>query len=366
MRPLHYAKIISAAARVEANRRLGRPTVPYKLEYITTFSCQSRCRTCNIWKRYIDEPERQADELSVDQVVRSAVSARDHLRWLSLTGGEITDRDDLLDLVEALVDRVGDRLALLQFTTNGIDPERIESVFPKIVELCRGIPTYLTMSLDGLDKRYERVRGVPNGYRKVKASMRVLKRLEAREEHFTTGYQITLSQMNADQADALFNEASDGHERPIVTMATNALTLTQGRADVDVRQAGPEVRRALTRLWRRYPTRSLKDLPPKLHLGLTQRFFETGEAPIPCAAGHAALTIDPYGRVLQCDSRDDALTTLQAHDFDIVRMCNSTVFLDALRPLSGCQECWTPCQAYPSILHHPVRSLAHYAKAVIR
>ena len=55
-----------------------------------------------------------------------------------------------------------------------------------------------------------------------------------------------------------------------------------------------------------------------------------------------------------------------AHDFDIVAMCRSQSFRDALRPLSGCRECWTPCQAYPSIIHHPVESLANYAKAVIR
>ena len=46
-----------------------------------------------------------------------------------------------------------------------------------------------------------------------------IEKTEASEEHFTTGYQITLSSMNADQADALFDEASEGHERPIVTMA---------------------------------------------------------------------------------------------------------------------------------------------------
>ena len=118
---------------------------------------------------------------------------------------------------------------------------------------------------------------------------------------------------------------------------------------------------------RAWNCRAARQRPPtELHLGLTQRFFETGEAPVPCSTGHAALTIDPYGGVLQCDSRDSAMTTLQAHDFDIVAMCRSQSFRDALRPLSGCRECWTPCQAYPSIIHHPVESLANYAKAVIR
>ena len=36
------------------------------------------------------------------------------------------------------------------------------------------------------------------------------------------------------EADQLFEVASEGQERPIITMATNALQLTRGKADVDV------------------------------------------------------------------------------------------------------------------------------------
>ena len=177
MRPRHYANLIAAAGRVETARLLGRPTLPYKLEYIITFACGSRCRTCNIWKRYIDDPEKRNEELTVDELVRSAASARDHVRWISLTGGEITDRDDLGDIVEGIVDAVGDRLSLLQFTTNGIDPERVESAFARLLPMTHKIPTYVTMSLDGIGANYERVRGVPDGYNKVMRSIRMTQRI---------------------------------------------------------------------------------------------------------------------------------------------------------------------------------------------
>jgi len=365
MRAKHYAGIVAAASKVEFARMLGRPTVPYKLEFITTFSCQSRCRTCNIWKRYIDEPEKQSLELGPEEIVRTARSARDHVRWISLTGGEVTDRDDFVDIVRGLKDAVGDRLSLFQITTNGIEPGKTAAVFPEILEILRPIPTYITLSLDGIGKTYERVRGVPDGYRKVKKSMAILQELEKTEKHLTTGYQITLSELNVHEAAELFEEASIGHERPIVTMATNALQLTGGKADVDVRKAGVEVEEALAEMWRKYPRKTLNDVPPAMHLGLTRRFFKTGRAPVPCAAGHATLTIDPYGGVLQCDSRATSLARLQDYDFDLVALCRSDVFREALKPLSGCRECWTPCQAYPSILHNPVGSVLEYAKAKV-
>ncbi|MEE2779320.1 MAG: radical SAM protein [Myxococcota bacterium] len=366
MRPKHYANPIAAAGRVESARLLGRPTLPYKLEYIITFACGSRCRTCNIWKRYIDDPDKRKEELSPEDLIRSVASARDHVRWVSLTGGEITDRDDLPDIVEGIVDAVGDRLSLLQFTTNGIDPDRVEDAFSRVLPMTHKIPTYVTMSLDGIGPTYERVRGVPDGYNKVMRSMDTLKRLGADHPSFTTSFQITLSELNVHEADDLFELASEGHERPIVTMATDALQLTGGKADIDVRTAGPEVRAALKRLWNRYPTNGPSDLPPKLHLGLTRQYFKTGEAPLPCVAGHASLTIDAYGQVLQCDSRDTTLARLQDHDFQIPSMCRSSEFRRALAPLSGCRECWTPCQAYPTLMHHPTKAVFGYVGAMMR
>lgn len=365
MKPLDYARILGGAARVEWRRRRGRPAVPYKLEFIVTFSCGSRCRTCNIWQRYIDDPSKRKEELSVDELVRTAASARDYVRWISLTGGEVTDRDDFPDIAKGMLDAVGDRLALFQITTNGIDAERVEAILPQVVRASRGIPTYITMSLDGLDDTYQRVRGVPNGYARVKKSMAVLEALEREEKHLTTGWQVTLSDLNVDQADALFEEASRGKERPILTLATDSLQLTRGKLSVDTRRS-PRVQEAARRLWKKYPLAQLNDLPPTLHLGLTQRFFRTGEAPLDCTAGFATLTFDPYGGVLQCDVRDRPLARLQDHDFDIVKMVGSQAWADALAPVSRCRECWTPCQAYPTIMHQPEKAMALYADELRR
>ena len=360
MRPLDYAKILSSAARVEWSRRRGMAAVPYKLEFIVTFQCGSRCRTCNIWQRYIDAPEKRALELSADELIRTAASARKYVRWLSLTGGEVTDREDFGDIAAGMLGAVGDRLALFQITTNGIDPERVAAVLPEVVAASRGIPTYITMSLDGLGKTYQRVRGVPDGYARVKRSMAILEELEREEPHLTTGWQVTLSDLNVDQANELFEEASRGKERPILTLATDSLQLTRGRLDVDARNS-PRVQEAAARLWRRYPLKQLNDLPPTLHLGLTQRFFRTGRAPMDCTAGFATVTIDPYGGVLQCDVRDTPLAHLKDHAFDLVALCTSDAWARAIAPYRRCRDCWTPCQAYPTLMHQPLRALSLYA-----
>ncbi|MGM0578480.1 MAG: radical SAM/SPASM domain-containing protein [Myxococcota bacterium] len=358
--------IARGVARVEVARRLGRPVIPYRLEFITTFACESRCRTCNIWKRYIEAPEDRELELSVDDIVRTAASARRYVRWISLTGGEVTDRPDLPHLVARLVSEMDGRLAMLQFTTNGIDPDRTEAMFREIARLTRGIPTYVSVSLDGLGRTYERVRGVPDGFRRVRRSMERLQRLSREERHVTVGHEVTLSKFNAPEAQDLFAAATVGGKQPIVTLATDAFQLTRGQAGVDVREGGAPIRRALSWLRRNYRVRSPEDLLPKLHLELTRQYLRSGEAPLRCLAGHASLTVDPYGRVLQCDSRERALARLQDFDFDVVRMCRAPGFREALAPDTDCRDCWTPCQAYPTLMHRPVEAMRRTVREAIR
>ena len=88
MKPMDYARLLTGAARVSFAKRRSKATVPYKLEFILTFSCGSRCRTCNIWKRYIDNPEEQSRELRPAQIIKTVASAKDYVRWVSLTGGD--------------------------------------------------------------------------------------------------------------------------------------------------------------------------------------------------------------------------------------------------------------------------------------
>ena len=73
MRLTHYSSLMGAAAKVELARLAGRPTLPYKLEYILTYACGSRCRTCNIWKRYIETPEEQEREM-VSELIKQPIS----------------------------------------------------------------------------------------------------------------------------------------------------------------------------------------------------------------------------------------------------------------------------------------------------
>lgn len=358
-----YAAVLLRVAENELRRRLRQPIIPYKLEFFTTFSCQSRCRTCNIWSRYIEDPEQQRTELSPDDIVRTVRSARSHVRWISLTGGEVTDRPDFIDIVRGVMDAAGDRLGLLNIITNGLIPERTAAVFSEVARLTRGVPLFVTISLEPTDGMYSAVRGIKGGYDLAMRSLAELARIEKSEPHLSSGYLITLSDLNAQVTNSMQYTGTEGLNRLTIGVATNAFLLTRHKKDVNAGRSSADLAAALDRIWEKYPVRSPLDLPPKMFLGLMRRFLKTQKAPLPCSAGEDVLSVDPYGNVLQCFHIGKPLVRLQDWDFDIPRICRSQEFQAALAPTKGCRDCWQACQAYPSMFNHPIKAAVEYTRA---
>ncbi len=366
MRPRGYAAVLLKVAENEVLRRLHRPTVPYKLEFFTTFSCQSRCRTCNIWSRNLEDPAKQREELSPDDIVRTVSSARDHVRWISLTGGEVTDRPDFVDIVRGIMSIARDRLGLLNIISNGLVPDRTAEVFGEVARLTRGVPLFVTISLELTDGTYTAVRGIKGGYELAMRSLAELARIEKSEPHLTSGYLITLSDLNAHVANSIEYTGTEGLSHMTIGVATDAYMLTRGMENVNVGWSSPDLAAALDRIWKSYSIRTPLDLPPKIFLGLMREFVKTSRAPLPCSAGQNVLSIDPYGNVLQCFHIGKPLVQLRDWEFDIPRICRSQEFQDALAPTRNCRACWQACQAYPSMFHHPVAALTEYVKVVRR
>ncbi|RYZ63207.1 MAG: hypothetical protein EOP09_18040, partial [Proteobacteria bacterium] len=85
---------------------------PYKLFFVLTKSCQSRCQNCKIWR---EVPE---GELTLDEITQFA-KKNSYFRWINLTGGEITLRDDIDQVIDTLVQN-SPNLLFLNFAVNGL------------------------------------------------------------------------------------------------------------------------------------------------------------------------------------------------------------------------------------------------------
>ncbi len=142
----------------------GRATLPPTIAIIfLTKKCNSRCSICEYWKN-----RDFSDELSTHKW-RDVLNGLKKLgvKMINFTAdGEILIRKDAFEIMQ-YADKLG---FLISINTNGLILDRF---LKQVIELD---PLQMQISLDVFDDEfYKRVRGVPNGFAKVKDNILALK-----------------------------------------------------------------------------------------------------------------------------------------------------------------------------------------------
>jgi MoaA/NifB/PqqE/SkfB family radical SAM enzyme len=328
---------------IKAN--LGRPGHPYKLTYAVTSKCNYRCQTCNIWQK---PPQ---DELSTSEIERFFKKAPD-FSWIDLTGGEVFLRRDFLEIVKVIL-AACPHLLLLHFPTNGYLTETIVTAVRKIAEW-KPEKLIITISMDGDEALNDRIRGIPGGWRHQIETFKRLREVPGVQ----TVLGMTVSALNVGQFETAFQAAKN--EYPTLGYDDFHINIAHfsphcyGNTDADF-IAGSEKNMAEAvenyLQARTFPLGPVSFLE-KQYLKRVGRYLQTKKTPIHCQALRSSCFMDATGNVYPCSLYDRRLGNIREWDYDLLALWNS----QAARQLQGeiwdfnCPQCWTPCEAYQSIL----------------
>jgi MoaA/NifB/PqqE/SkfB family radical SAM enzyme len=340
--------LVSALVRTRRALARGRPGLPYKLELFVTWRCPSRCGTCTLWRR------APGVELTAAEWQAVVGSLAPHLLWLSVTGGEPSMRADLGELLVRTT-RAAPRLAYLNLSSNGLRPDALERALATLLEH-PGPRVAITLSLDGLGAEHDRLRGVPGGFERVLETARRLQLLRARRPRLAYTFQVTLSAANRARWTALarFARERSGGLSPVFSPASDGVLLTgEAGLGVDLRRSAAEALPQVRSLRDALPCRHPEDVVTRHYLGTLPDFLASGRAPVPCTAGYASWSLEPDGTVRRCDSLAETLGHVRDVGLDLARLPATPGFGRAFAELPDCRACWTPCQAYPSLLASP-------------
>ena len=159
---------------------------PYKVLLELTDHCNSKCKTCDIWK----PGSEKKNEIKVKDLEPILQEYGANLLWVALGGGEVTlykDFDRLIDLLGAHCPN----LRILTFTTNALMPEKVLEFAQKIKS--RGYDVFITISLDGDKKAHDFIRGVDGNYEKAQG---VLEQLNT--QNIWSHFGLTVSRFNSE------------------------------------------------------------------------------------------------------------------------------------------------------------------------
>ena len=81
-----------------ARQGLMGPGVPINLTFSVTNVCQSRCKTCNIWEIYRNQPEKRHEELTLEEIEK-IFQSMGHIYVFNISGGEPFLRSDIKEII---------------------------------------------------------------------------------------------------------------------------------------------------------------------------------------------------------------------------------------------------------------------------
>jgi radical SAM protein with 4Fe4S-binding SPASM domain len=175
---------------------------------------------------------------------------------------------------------------------------------------------------------------------------------------------MTLSAGNVDHFPQAFaaakRELPDLEYRDFHVNIVHESTLHLGNRDLGLRKAvAPEALAAAAEAYRRLRGFGIGpvDYLENAYLRRVERYLATGRTPMRCHALRSSCFVDSWGNVFPCTIYDRKLGSLREVDFELERIWSSPETAAVQREIWDyrCPQCWTPCEAYQSILGNALR-----------
>jgi MoaA/NifB/PqqE/SkfB family radical SAM enzyme len=302
---------------------------PTSASFAVTLRCNSRCLHCDIWRRKTKREISPAIYRKLPPTLKS----------IDVTGGEPFLRDDLVEIVGAL--KQACPRARILITTNGLLSKKINQMTKKILHLDKNIA--FRVSLDGMGKVHDKIRGAPQAFEKANKTIKALKKLKVKD----LGIIFTLTKLNQNEMPRILDFCKKEklnfslnlvHESPIYF----------GVKKMNLRPRPAEISGRLEKTaWFFIPSFNPKNWAKAwFYRGLVS-YTQTGKRPIKCGAGENFFYLDPFGDVYLCHLKNWKIGNLKKQSFS--QIWQGAERKKYLKMAKTCHDCWMICTARDEI-----------------
>ncbi len=333
--------------------RLGQPRLlPFSLVISVSFRCNSKCRTCDVWRK-------PNDDLTLDEWTRVFQRIGRGPVYLTFTGGEPFLRQDLADIVVSAYKHC--RPAYVTIPTNGILTQRIAEGVARMCEQAPDASIGINLSLDGIGPEHDEIRMVPGNWDRAMTTWRELQELKKRHSNLLLSVHTVISRLNVKR----FREIFAGLQPLVPDSYITEVAEERVELDTmgwDITPAAPDyepIADFLSEQARKTPARGLARVTQTFrahYYQLAKRILCERRQVIPCHAGWASGHIAPNGDVWTCCIRAEPVGNLRQTGYDLRPIWHEQVgTLKRLRQSIAAGECACPMAnaSYANMLLHP-------------
>jgi MoaA/NifB/PqqE/SkfB family radical SAM enzyme len=332
--------LLARLAGYRAAHATGLPRqLPVNLTVSVTYSCPSRCATCDIW-------QKKVDDLSVDEYGRIFPTLERVPVWVTISGGDQFIRADLDEVVRLIRTQI--EPSIINIPMNGVITERIFQLLPRIAHNTVGAQLVLNLSVDEIGEAHDRIRGAERNFEKLKLAAELIHDLKKTYPHVVLGVHTVISKLNVHRIPDIEREAR-AIFRPdsyIAEVAENRVELKTMEKDItptteDFRRAVDHLRNVIRESRSSHPVARLVESLRLEYYELAARILEEKRQVIECYAGWASAQLAPDGHVWGCCVRAESIGNVRDHDYDFRTVWNGAA-ADAFRASVKAHECACP------------------------
>jgi MoaA/NifB/PqqE/SkfB family radical SAM enzyme len=356
----YLAKAAASAPRDLVNSYVARykaihPTV---LIFHITFVCDARCEMCSNWTR----GDRKSD-ISLADIEKCFDSPLwKHLENVNISGGEPTTRNDLVDIVRIILDKLP-RLRKFGLNTTGLTPHRAIPMLTKIVEMCeeRGVIFSTRVSIDGVGEMHNTVRKVKRGFEKANETIRAMQELQ-KKHRFNFGISTTIFHMNLDDAENILAWAK-GEKLDIVFNMVRFTEAMLGNTELEVKwkPMGEEEQRMREFFLDRVRQDSMLDGQNLVYMHYADMIANGYHRTAPCPFQTQGVMLNPDGGMFFCEHSEVVGNVRDTDPEELYFSAASQAHRNWIRD-EKCPTCLSPCQMNVAA----IKQVVPYAKFLVR
>ncbi|MCB8817599.1 radical SAM protein [Desulfosporosinus shakirovi] len=292
---------------------------------IVTYRCNARCNMCDCFR----DPSKPSEEITLEDIKKLPEMA-----FTNITGGEPFIRKDIPEIIEELYKK-SDRIVV---STNGYFTDRI-------IDLCKRFPKIgIRISIEGLQKTNDAIRGIPDGFNRGYNTLIILVEMG----HPDVGFGMTVQDMNCEDLVPLYELSNElGMEFATATLH-NSFYFRKTDNKINNKY---HVARNLEKLINEL----LKSNSPKkwfrayFNHGLINYIYGNKRL-LPCDMSSSAFFIDPFCDVIPCNgmAKKAVMGNLHEHTWD--ELWNSDQANQVRECTKKCdRNCWMIGSASPAM-----------------
>jgi len=310
-----YFKVISKIFSLRLSEFIPIKTLPYSLAISITNKCNSKCKTCGIWKL------KNKKELNLEELQKILKSIGKNIPWFTITGGETFLRKDLIDVIKTICNY--NAPLVINIATNGTVYDMCETLNKILTDCNSNIKFVINFSIDEIGKQYNYIRGI-DAYDKVIDNYNKIKKLKKKYSNLFVGVNITISNFNINRSVFIYQFISKNLQPDSIIVEPAKIIKTFHNEKMEFKTDRSTIIKLIRYLIKKEKeklnkikgfNKVIKAFRYEYYLTTLQTLIYRRRA-IKCFAGTSFAELLPSGDIITCGVRKKILANIKDYDYD--------------------------------------------------